>query len=319
MTTHLSTPHLIIGCGYLGQRVAALWTQAGHTVHALTRSTTRADEFRRQGWQPVLGDLTQPQSLPTFTNVDTLLLAVGLDRRAGHTQREVYVDGLAHLIAACPTPPRRIVSVSSTSVYGQDGGEWIDEDSATEPHAENGQVCLAAERLLQDRWPHAQIVRSAGIYGPGRLIARVEQLRAGTPLSGRPDAWLNLVHVDDLATSVLAVAERAAVGSTWLAVDNRPVTRREFYLALTRLVGAPEPRFTEGDSPASGGLNKRCSNRRLREQLGWVPRYPTIEAGLPPLLELSALSGGTAPSVPSTSTGPAAPRSPVVPPQPERP
>jgi nucleoside-diphosphate-sugar epimerase len=319
MTTPLSTPHLIVGCGYLGQRVAALWRQAGHAVHALTRSDARADEFRRHGWQPVRGDLTQPASLPTFTNIDTLVLAVGLDRRAGHTQREVYVDGLAHLIAACPTPPRRVVSVSSTSVYGQDGGEWIDEDSATEPQAENGQVCLAAERLLRDHWPHAQIVRSAGIYGPGRLIARVEQLRAGAPLSGRPDAWLNLVHVDDLATSVLAVAERAAVGTTWLAVDNRPITRREFYLALTRLVGAPEPRFSETDLHAAGGLNKRCSNRRLREQLGWTLRYPTIDEGLPPLLELSASAGVTAPPMTGTATGSPASRPPVVPPKPERP
>ncbi len=307
MNTSLSTPHLIIGCGYLGQRVAALWHQAGHTVHALTRSEARADEFRRQGWYPVLGDLTQPQSLPTFTHIDTLLLAVGLDRRAGHSQREVYVDGLAHLIEHCPVAPRRVVSVSSTSVYGQDAGEWIDEDSATEPQAENGQVCLAAERLLQDRWPHAQIVRSAGIYGPGRLIARVEQLRTGTPLSGRPDAWLNLIHVDDLATAVLAVADRAAVGSTWLAVDNRPLTRREFYQAITRRVGAPEPHFTEGDTPTGGGLNKRCSNRRLREDLGWAPRYPTIEEGLAQVLEQPAPAPASHPSRPA-----------VMPPRPER-
>jgi len=285
MTTSLSTPHLIIGCGYLGQRVAALWHQAGHTVQALTRSEPRAEEFRRQGWQPILGDLTQPGSLPRFAEIDTLLLAVGLDRRAGHSQREVYVRGLANLIDACDHPPRRIISVSSTSVYGQEQGEWVDEDSVTEPQAENGQVCLEAERLLHERWPHAQIVRSAGIYGPGRLIARVEQLRNGAPLAGRPDAWLNLIHVDDLATAVLAVVDRAPPGSTWLAVDNRPLTRQEFYLALTRRVGAPDPRFLEGDSAVAGGLNKRCSNRRLREELSWRLRYPTIEEGLPPLLE----------------------------------
>ena len=316
MTTSLSTPHLIIGCGYLGQRVAALWQHAGHAVHALTRSTARADEFRRQGWYPVLGDLTQPQSLPTFTQIDTLLLAVGLDRRSGHSQREVYVDGLAHLIAHCPVPPRRVISVSSTSVYGQEGGEWIDEASATEPQAENGQVCLAAERLLQDRWPHAQIVRSAGIYGPGRLIARVEQLRAGTPLAGLPDAWLNLIHVDDLATAVLAVAERAAVGSTWLAVDNQPLTRREFYQAITQRVGAPEPRFAEGDMPAAGGLNKRCSNRRLREDLGWTPRYPTIHEGLTHVLEPTSPDAPTAPA--SSAPSSQAARPPVIPPRPER-
>lgn len=293
MTITLSTSHLIIGCGYLGQRVASLWRQGGQTVHALTRSEARAEEFRRQGWQPVLGDLTQTESLPRFTNVDTLVLAVGLDRRAGHTQRQVYVEGLANLMAACPEPPRRVISVSSTSVYGQEAGEWVDEDSATQPQAENGQVCVEAERLLQDRWPHAQIVRSAGIYGPGRLIARVEQLRAGTPLSGRPDAWLNLVHVDDLATAVLAVADRAPAGSIWLAVDNRPLTRREFYLALTRQVGAPEPTFAEGDTRVTGGINKRCSNRRLREELGWQPRFPTIEEGLPPLLELATEGGAT--------------------------
>lgn len=285
---------LVVGCGYLGERVARRWQAEGHVVCTLTRSASRADAFRQQGWQPIIGDVLDPQVLAGLPPVDVALWAVGLDRSSGRSQREVYVDGLKNVLRNIAGGVGRFLYVSSTSVYGQDDGSVVDETSPAEPVAENGQVCVAAEQVVWDAFPvrrnsapenshSACVLRLAGIYGPGRLIARAETLRARTPLGGNPDAWLNLIHVDDAATAVLACAERGVSGETYLVCDDRPLSRREFYSTVSRLVQAPEPVFSE--PTASTSLNKRCSNHKLRRELGVELQFPTIDVGLPNALK----------------------------------
>ena len=90
---------VIIGCGYVGRRAAALWLDQDHTVAALTRSTTTAAQFLADGIQPVIGDVMQPESLAELPDADLLLYAVGFDRGAGYSQRDVYVDGLQNVLA----------------------------------------------------------------------------------------------------------------------------------------------------------------------------------------------------------------------------
>jgi len=170
---------LVIGCGYLGQRVARRWLAQGDSVVALTRSEARARSFHESGIEPVIGDVTDPATLAGLPEVDTLLYAVGLDRGSGQSQREVSVGGLENVLGRMAGRVRRILYISSTSVYGQNDGEWVDETSECRPESENGKVCLDAEDLLRDRVPDANILRLAGIYGPGRLVARIEALRAG--------------------------------------------------------------------------------------------------------------------------------------------
>src|SRR2546430_750553 len=110
---------LIIGCGYLGQRVAALWLAQGHRVGGTTR---RPETFGSDGLQPIVCDVTRPETLHGLPKVDTVVYAVGLDRAAGASMRSVYVDGLANVLEGLP-PPKKFIYVSSSSVYGQTGGE----------------------------------------------------------------------------------------------------------------------------------------------------------------------------------------------------
>src|SRR5439155_10779702 len=109
------------------------------------------------------------------------------------SMREVYVGGLGHVLDTLPTPGR-FVYVSSTGVYGQTDGTWVDERSETVPTEESGRVVLEAERLLRSKLPAAVVLRFAGIYGPGRLLRR-QLLVAGEPLVGDAEKWLNLIHV----------------------------------------------------------------------------------------------------------------------------
>lgn len=271
-STFANPDRLIVGCGYLGSRVAQLpWP--GRTF-ALTRS--REAELRTLGAIPVVGDIMQAESLRHLPQVGTVIYAVGHDRAAGFSMRQVYVQGLGNVLGAMAGAPR-FVYVSSTSVYGQTNGEWVDENAITEPADESGRIVLEAEATLRFRRPDAVVLRFAGIYGPGRLLRRADSLRRGESIAADPDRWLNLIHVDDGVAAVMAAVERASEGATYNVADGQPPTRREFYTELARLLGAPPPTFALAAEPT----NRRVSNARMRAELGVSLRFPSYREGLP--------------------------------------
>ncbi len=139
---------LIFGCGYLGHRVAVRWQVAGDTPHVVTRSPSRAAALAAEGLQPIVADVLRPETLRGLPTADTVLYAVGYDRTADQSLREVYVQGLANVLAALPANTGRILYVSSTGVYGQTTGEPVDESSPCHPTREGGRACLEAEQLL---------------------------------------------------------------------------------------------------------------------------------------------------------------------------
>ena len=289
---------LIIGCGYLGLRVASLWKARGDDVFVLTRSEERAATLQEHGLKPILGDVANSDSLRGLPTAASVLYAVGYDRSGPHSKRAVYVDGLKNVLKQIQGRCQRFIYVSSTSVFGQSAGEFVDEMSATEPREENGQICLDAESVVRQFHDStamsaanagAIILRLAGIYGPGRLLARIDQLQRNEPFTGNPEAWLNLIHVDDAAQALIASDERGRLGETYLVCDDQPLRRAEYYSALAARVGAPPPRFVElaVDSSERQQFNKRCLNHRLRNELGIELRYPTIIDGLNDLVAAS--------------------------------
>jgi len=274
---------LIFGCGYLGHRVAARLVGTGGSVSAVTRSDDRAAVLRGTGIEPLVADIMTPASLLNLPAVDRVLYCVGFDRSGAHSKRDTYVGGLSNVLAALPDACE-ITYVSSTSVYGQADGEWIDEDSATEPATEGGKICLEAEQLLSDR--NASIVRLAGIYGPDRVLRKIDSLRTAEPIAGNPDSYLNLIHVADAARLVHRVLDQPQRAPVYLGCDGHPATRRDFYSALARLLKAAEPAF-DPTLPArhgNGGINKRCRSRLLAS-LSFEPDYPGYTDGLPSCIE----------------------------------
>ncbi len=270
----MANPALIIGCGYLGARVGRAWLDSGRAVRALTRS--RTDTLAAVGFEPIVGDVLDPGSLRALPAASTILYAVGLDRAAGRSMRDVYVGGLRNALAALPEGGR-FIYVSSTSVYGQMDGSIVDEDSPTEPLEENGRIVWEAEQTLREFRPDATILRFAGIYGPNRWLRKQPLLR-GEPYLGDAEKWLNLIRVEDGVRAVFA-AEQAAPGGTFNIADDHPATRREFYTELARLLGAPEAKFEPAPQPVREA-NRRISNARARAQLGFVPEFPSYREGL---------------------------------------
>ena len=124
---------LIIGCGYLGKRVAKLWTHAGWQVHAMTRSESRANDFRQQDWIPLVAELTNPATLTELPSVDTVLIAVGYDRSSDKSIEEVYTGGVENVLRTLPNETKRLIYISTTGVYGDAAGDWVDESTPTNP------------------------------------------------------------------------------------------------------------------------------------------------------------------------------------------
>lgn len=278
---------LIIGCGYLGRRLGVRLIGEGGRVFGTARSSGRAEELAAIGIEPVLVDVLEPRTLDRLPDVDRVFYAVGFDRSAGAPMRAVYVDGLRNVLDRLPESVRRLVYAGSTGVYGQSDGEWVDEDSPTDPMHESGRVVLEAEGVVRDwaraRGASAVVLRFAGLYGPGRVVRRA-MLERGEPIPGDPEKFLNMIQIDDAARAAVAALEADDPDPIYLVADDRPVSRREYYSVAARLIGAPEPAFqppTPG-SPESArdATNKRVGNRRMRERLGVVPDYPDITAGL---------------------------------------
>jgi len=284
---------LIVGCGYLGLRVARRWIAAGWPVAGVIRTPARAVVLARESVCPIVADVTRPSTLRGFPAADTLLYAVGYDPAGGASRSAVNVDGLRAVLDAISPEVRRVILISSTGVYAENEGGWVDEHSPAQPLRESGRVLLAAEEALAEhRFGDLAItLRLAGIYGPGRLPRRTE-LVAGEPLPIAAGQQVNLIHVDDAAAAILAAETRASPPRTYVVADGNPVERREYFAELARQLNLPPPSFRDplpGEATSRRSGNKRANNARMLGELQVTLAYPTFREGLAASLRQSGV------------------------------
>ena len=295
---------LIFGCGYLGTRVAKRWLEAGDTVFAVTRSTGRTAELERAGVVPLVADIHDHSTLAILPTVDTVLYAVGFDRSGSQSIRNVFVDALENVLSnVCWGKCSRFIYVSSTGVYGQEDGEWVDEESSCQPVREGGLACFDAENLLEKEGvllpdgPAFEkcILRLAGIYGPGR-IPRREEVRAGKVIAASPEGWLNLIHVDDAASVVVAAADAGEFPDLLLVADGCPLRREDYFKELCRQLDAPPVCFEDPGGDSGRGQralsSKRVSNQKMLASLDLTLEFPQFSAGLAAILAAGNDPGG---------------------------
>ncbi|MBS36566.1 MAG: NAD(P)-dependent oxidoreductase [Thiotrichales bacterium] len=267
---------LIAGFGDVGAKLAELLNDRGHEVWALRRSPVTGT--------PLLHGLACDLSRPIDTTAwpssfDQVVFLPTPDRRDEGGYRRIFCNGLAHLLDALhkrSAPPSRLVHVSSTSVYGQDQAEEIDERTNTHPRGFAGRVLLESERLARDSGFATVVVRFAGIYGPGRtrLIRRV---RDGGSCQQPPDHYTNRIHRDDCAGLLDHVLAMTDPEQLYIGVDHEPATQCEVMDWIAERLRCPRPPRCRQDhpGPASG---KRCSSERIRSS-GYVFRYPSYRDG----------------------------------------
>lgn len=271
---------LIVGCGYLGRRVAQRLVAAGESVWGTTRSADKARELELLGVRPIVVDLLKAESLEQLPPSTHLLFLASHTRGSDVPPSAIHVEGLRSVLSALEGSLRYVVYAGTVGVYGDARGESVDETTTPAPRTESAAASLSGEALATG-WPGVRgiVLRFAGFYGPGRIPGG-PSLSRGDPIPGDPAAWLNLIHIDDAAEATVAVLSLDAGLGVLNVVDERPTTRAEYYATAARLLNAPPPRFG-GSRDGRKDADRRVDGRRLRERTGLALRYPDITVGLP--------------------------------------
>jgi electron-transferring-flavoprotein dehydrogenase len=267
MATNDARVVVVIGAGDLGSRVARLRAATGEQVFALRRRVPAAASGDGVSW--LAADLVSGAGLDALpATPDAVVVAVAPDERSEAAYRALYLDGVARALVRFKALPR-LVFVSSTAVYGEGAGEWIDEDTAPSPPAFNGQVLLEAEASAARFATRATALRLSGLYGPGRDFLR----RSALQVSAGRRHWSNRIHIDDAAAAVSLLLDVPTPPSLLLGNDDAPALQWQVMNFLRAPVGLPP--LPEPGGPVSG---RRIANARLRA-LGWVPQYPSYREG----------------------------------------
>lgn len=270
---------LLAGCGDLGTEAGLRFAAAGHRVVGWRRSPDKLPA----AIEGVAADLSGT-SLPAVpADTTAVVVAVAADSPTEAAYRSAYVNGLSHVLDALErdgVTPRRVVFVSSTAVYGDAGGGWVDERTTAAPGGFSGRVLLEAEDLLLSRLRGTGsvpvVLRLGGIYGPGRTRL-IDQVRSGAAVIPDEPRYTNRIHRDDAAAAMVHLALSLADPSpVYIGVDDDPADLGDVLRFLAVEMGFPEPPV--GPAGEARGGNKRCSNSLLRGS-GLDLMYPSFREG----------------------------------------
>jgi uncharacterized iron-regulated protein/nucleoside-diphosphate-sugar epimerase len=277
---------LIAGCGYVGTALGEQLARHGHEVFGLRRRPDGLPDAIR----PLAADLSRPETLRALPpRIDLVFYTAAASAGDDDAYRAAYVDGVRHLLEALSArPPRRVLFTSSTGVYAQQDGEWVDEDSPTEPDGFSGKRLLEGEALLAGSDIESVVLRLGGIYGPGRTRL-IESVRSGRATVRRaPPVFTNRIHRDDCAGALAHLAFLPAPAACYLGVDSEPAEQAEMLAWMAQRLGVAPPREVGPDEAAAptlpgagtrrGGSNKRCRNDRLLAS-GYRFRFPSYREG----------------------------------------
>jgi nucleoside-diphosphate-sugar epimerase len=272
---------LIAGCGYVGSALAGRLVADGHEVWGMRRNP----EGLPPGVRPVAADLRDPATLDALpSGITTVFYTAAADGGSDDEYRAAYVDGPGNLLAALVARgerPRRVIFTSSTSVYGQSAGEWVDEESPTEPEGFGGRRMLEGEGIVRGGPFPGVVLRLAGIYGPGRT-SYIDRVRSGAAECPGETTYTNRIHRDDCAGALRHLMLLPEPLPVYLGVDRAPADSCEVLHWLAATLGRPAPARSSAASTRRRG-NKRCRGDRLVAS-GYEFVYPTYREGFAALL-----------------------------------
>lgn len=268
---------LIAGCGYTGTAAAHLFVRSGWSVVGWTRSAASVNALLADAITAQAVDISDPDAVARHQFAADVVVHCASSGGGGEeTYRAVYLDGVRNL--ACTFPNTRLIFVGSTSVYAQDDGEDVTEESIAAPKTATGKILREAEEIALSM--SGIVLRAAGIYGPGRS-ALLRRLRNGEAALETSDRFVNQIHRDDLARAIVHVAQTDAFSPPRIfnVVDDAPASRNEILRWLSAKTGKALAAAV-GSVPhrRRGNSNKRVRNHRLRA-LAWRPLFPSYVEG----------------------------------------
>jgi nucleoside-diphosphate-sugar epimerase len=228
-----------------------------------------------------VADISKPLAAPEgWSQPDLLIHCASSGGGDAEDYRAVYRDGLQNLIAAFA--PKRVIFTGSTSVYDQQNGEVVDENSPTEPLRETARVLLEAEAVALRAG--GIVARLGGIYGPGRSMFLRKFAEGSAVVEAGGERFINLIHREDAACALLRLADPQVPAGVYNVCDSHPPTQRELYGWISEFLGKPMPPDGPIDPHRKRGLNnKRVSNQKLLVT-GWAPEFPSFREALPSLV-----------------------------------
>ena len=276
---------LSIGHGYCAAALAERLVPEGWRIIGTSRSAGRLESLAAHGVEPVLWPGTA--LAPLLVQATHVLSSIAPEDDGD----PILATESAALAAA---PVRWVGYLSTTGVYGDHGGGWVDEDTPLTPSTRRGQVRVRAEREWQALPLPLHIFRLAGIYGPGR--GPFEKVRDGTARRiVKPGQVFSRIHVDDIAQALHASMNAPAPGAVYNICDDDPAPPEDVLSYAARLMGLPEPLSEDWDtapmSPMARSFyaeSKRVRNDRMKRDLGVRLIHPDYRAGLANLLEAEA-------------------------------
>lgn len=281
---------LVVGCGDVGQRALST-LRRGAQVLALVRSEASAAACRARGVRPLRGDLADGHSLHRLAGVATEVIYLAPPVQA--VADGSHDQGMRHWIQAMRRRlgPSRVVYVSTSGVYGDRAGAWVDERDLPQPRTLRAQRRVDAERQLRAAWPATVVLRAPGIYALDRADGGPRRrLEAGAPvLCPEEDVYTNHIHADDLARACHLARRQRARGLTFNVNDDSQWTVGEYWAVAAAALGyPPPPQVTWAQAQAQlspmvlsfWSESRRLRNARMKRVLGLQLRYPTAQEGL---------------------------------------
>ena len=277
---------LIAGCGYVGTALGE--RLVGAEVWGLRRDSEALRELAPKGIKPISADLLNLGSVK-FPDVDFIIFCQAVSRDSDDYLR-TYVQATRNLLEVYQAKPvKKIIFISSTSVYSTQDGSWVDEGTVpgvmtyeSEEAEKNARALLEGERTVLSSGIPAVVFRLAGIYGPGRN--RVRALKEGKMKPSFSEMHTNRIHREDIVSGIILLMEKGRAGEIYVGADDEPSTQKEFYSWMYEKLNLTKP-----DSPAAAQgrpvhvSNRRCSNEKLKK-LGLKLKYPTFREGYADLL-----------------------------------
>jgi nucleoside-diphosphate-sugar epimerase len=270
---------LIVGCGSIGMKLAQMLSDKGHEVTGLKRNPPKAGSGNITYFTADISSTDQLNDLAV--DFEVVYFIVSPDGRNKESYQAVYKNGLNNLLnrfSKEAVNPRWIF-VSSTSVYGQSQGEWVDEDSIAEPENITSQIIKQAEQQLIGLNPDNIVVRFSGIYGPGREYL-LRMAKQGSEVQKDPPYYTNRIHQQDCIGVLVFLLEQSLQGialeQCYVASDDDPATMWEVMSWLAEQMNCQSPLIKTNNNEIV--MNKRCHNQRLKK-LGYHFQYPDFKTG----------------------------------------
>ncbi|MDT8376144.1 MAG: SDR family oxidoreductase [Mariprofundaceae bacterium] len=274
---------IILGCGYVGERLAKASVAEGVKVTGTTRSQERAEELRGMGIDAVA--VESPELLPDelLQRCDALLDSIPLtrDEDGMHALQLRWLPKIAPKLSNL----KWAGYLSTTGVYGDADGAWVDENFPCRPTSARGSERLKAEQAWLDSGLPVELFRLAGIYGPERNIASKLMTGGYKAVRWQPEHWSNRIHVDDIVAALMAAMHAPRRARICNLSDDEPLSHADYVIALAEMIGAPPPRILTpeaGEKELSPAMldffrdNKRVSNTLLHRELLPELRYPSF-------------------------------------------